>query len=164
MYVRKTELSDLDRVMEIYAEARRFMKAHGNPDQWGATNWPPQSVIEHDIAERNSYVCVGEGERIVGVFYYVHGKDIEPCYIDITDGGWFGESEYGVVHRIATDGTKGVGTYCLNWACDRSKTLRIDTHPANYVMQNLLTKLGFIKRGVIHVEEDDAPRFAFEKF
>lgn len=31
------------------------------------------------------------------------------------------------------------------------------------VMQNLLTKLGFEKRGIIHVIEDDDPRYAYEK-
>ena len=39
----------------------------------------------------------------------------------------------------------------------------MDTHADNIVMQNLLTKLGFEKRGVIHVVEDDYPRFAYEK-
>jgi hypothetical protein len=30
-------------------------------------------------------------------------------------------------------------------------------------MQQLLSKLGFEKRGIIHVEEDDYPRYAYEK-
>ena len=29
-------------------------------------------------------------------------------------------------------------------------------------MQNLLTKLGFEKREIIHVAEDDYPRYAYE--
>ena len=31
------------------------------------------------------------------------------------------------------------------------------------VMQNLLQKLGFEKRDIIHVVEDNYPRFAYEK-
>ena len=35
--------------MEIYAYAREYMAAHGNPDQWGPTNWPPEDLIREDI-------------------------------------------------------------------------------------------------------------------
>lgn len=38
MYIRKAAEGDLPRMMEIYAVARRFMAAHGNPNQWGPTN------------------------------------------------------------------------------------------------------------------------------
>ena len=34
---------------------------------------------------------------------------------------------------------------------------------ADVVMQNLLAKLGFTRCGIIHVQEDDDPRFAYEK-
>ena len=30
-------------------------------------------------------------------------------------------------------------------------------------MQSLLVKHGFVQRGIVHVEEDDDPRLAFEK-
>lgn len=74
------------------------------------------------------------------------------------------EKPYGVVHRIASDGTvKGTGTYCIEQALEWSGHLRIDTHPDNIVMQNLLKNLGFEKRGIIHVQEDDDPRFAYER-
>ncbi len=47
--IRKSAEADLDRIMEIYARARRFMAEHGNPNQWGPTNWPPESLIRQDI-------------------------------------------------------------------------------------------------------------------
>jgi len=31
-------------------------------------------------------------------------------------------------------------------------------------MQGLLEKLGFERRGIIHVTEDEYPRYAYEKF
>lgn len=164
MLIRKSTEQDLARIMEIYACARRFMAEHGNPNQWGPTNWPPESLIRNDIANENSYVCVNEADEILGVFYYVYGKDIDPCYANITDGEWIDSSPYGVVHRIASSGAeKGVGEYCLNWAFERSGHLRIDTHGDNIVLQNLLRKLGFTHCGTIYVEEDDLPRMAFEK-
>ncbi len=71
---------------------------------------------------------------------------------------------YGVVHRVASDGSrKGIGAFCLNWAYEQCGHLRIDTHPDNKTMQQLLSKLGFEKRGIIYVEEDEYPRYAYEK-
>ena len=146
MEIRKSSEQDFDRMMEIYAYARSFMAAHGNPNQCG-----------------NSYVCLHDGE-VVGTFYFVQGPDIEPTYRRIEDGAWLSETPYGVVHRIAGDGSiRGIGAFCINWAFEQCGHLRIDTHGDNKVMQNLLTKLGFTHCGTIHVEEDDYPRLAFEK-
>ena len=163
MKIQKATETDLDKIMKVYAHARAFMAASGNPNQWGPTNWPPIDLVRQDIATGRSYVCVMDS-RIVGVFFYDYGKDIEPTYRSIEDGTWSDASPYGVVHRIASDGTaRGVGRFCLDWAFAQCGHLKIDTHPDNLVMQGLLAKLGFERRGIIHVEEDDYPRFAYEK-
>ena len=83
MKIRKSTEQDFSRIMDIYAFAREFMKNHGNPNQWGPTNWPPEELIHNDIKDGNGYVCVNESGQVIGVFYYVHGKDIEPAYRDI---------------------------------------------------------------------------------
>ena len=163
MEIRRTAEADLARVMDIYAHARAFMAAHGNPNQWGPTNWPPEALIRQDIARGKGNVCVHEG-RVVGAFFFDMGRDIEPTYRHIEDGTWLDDSPYGVVHRIASDGSvKGVGAFCIDWAFRQCGHLRIDTHGDNAVMQNLLAKLGFARCGTIYVEEDDFPRFAYEK-
>ncbi len=164
MKIRKTTESDLDRVMEIYAYARKFMAEHGNPNQWGPTNWPPKALIQEDIKRGCSYVCENEDGDVVGTFFYNKGEDIEPNYRTIEDGEWIGGNNYAVVHRIASDGSvKGTGSYCITWALEQSGHLRIDTHGDNKVMQNMLIKLGFTHCGTIYVDEDDYPRMAFEK-
>ena len=164
MKIRKAEPRDLDRMMEIYAFARQFMAEHGNPNQWGQTHWPPEALIRSDIAGGSSYVCENDAGRIVGAFFYTCGPDVEPIYRGITEGAWLDDSPYGVVHRIASDGSeKGVGIFCLNWAFEQCGHLRIDTHGDNTVMQNLLAKLGFVHCGTVYVEEDDDPRLAYEK-
>ena len=164
MEIRKSQRGDVTRIMEIYAHARRFMAAHGNPRQWGPTNWPPERLILRDIAQGRSYVCLDDAGRIVATFYYAFGLDVEPTYREIADGAWLSDAPYGVVHRIASDGSvKGAGTHCLAWALARSGHLRIDTHGDNIVMQHLLAKLGFTHVGTIYVEEDDDPRIAYEK-
>lgn len=164
MEIRKTTEADFSRVMEIYAHARRFMSEHGNPNQWGPTNWPPEALIHQDIRQGKGWVCLDEAGNVIACFFYDFGEDIEATYRDITEGAWRDERPYGVVHRIATDGSrKGIGAFCLNWAFAQCGHLRIDTHGDNIVMQGLLTKLGFEKRGIIHVVEDNYPRFAYEK-
>ncbi len=164
MRIRKSREQDVKRMMEIYAYAREQMARTGNPNQWGPTNWPPEELIHRDIEKGNSYVCENDAGRVVGTFFFICGKDIEPTYLDITDGGWMDDSPYGVIHRIAADGSeKGIGSFCINWAFDRCGHMRIETHGDNRVMQHLLTKLGFVHCGTIYVEEDDYPRMAFEK-
>ena len=163
MKIRKSAEADLDRMMEIYARARTFMAEHGNPRQWGPTGWPPEALIRQDIAAGKSHVCTEEG-RILAVFFFDMGKDVEPTYRIIEDGAWADPSPYGVVHRIAAaEGTAGAGTFCLNWAFAQCGHLRMDTHGDNVPMQRLLAKLGFRYRGIIHVVEDNDPRLAFEK-
>lgn len=164
MEIRHTTNRDLERIMEVYECARRFMAEHGNPNQWGVTQWPPEQVICEDILHRTSYVCVCEN-RIVGTFFFRSGEDVEPTYRRIIDGKWQNDSAYGVVHRLAGDGSvKGIGKFCLDWAYQRCGHLRVDTHGDNIVMQNLLSEMGFVHCGTIFVEQDDAPRLAYEKF
>ena len=151
-------------MMEIYDYARGYMAKTGNPNQWGPTNWPPEELIHSDIQEGNSYVCENDEGKVIGTFYFIQGEDIEPTYRDITDGTWRDDSAYGVIHRVAADGSeKGIGAFCINWAFDQCGHMRIDTHGDNVVMQKLLTKLGFIQCGTIYVVEDNYPRLAFEK-
>ncbi len=164
MQIRRAEQQDLAQQMALYEKARIFMAEHGNPRQWGNLNWPPQALIESDIQNGKSYVCVHQG-RIVGTFFYDCGDHIEPSYDVIEEGAWIGEERYGVVHRITSDGSvRGIGSFCLNWAYEKSgHHIRIDTHPDNAVMQNLMKKLGFVYCGHIHVQEDDDIRLAYEK-
>ena len=164
MEIRRASEQDFDRIMKIYEHARAFMAEHGNPDQWGPTNWPPETLIHQDIANGDSYVCINDNGEVSGVFYYVSGNDIEPTYRVIEDGEWIGDDTYGVVHRIASDGSqKGIGSFCIQWAFDQCGHLRMDTHSDNKVMQNLLKKLGFVHCGTIFVYEDHFPRLAYEK-
>ena len=161
--IRHSTENDFFEIMKIYEFARSFMAEHGNPNQWGPTKWPPEDLIHSDIASGKSYVCVHQN-RIVGTFFFDHGKNIEPTYKVINDGNWIGDSDYGVIHRLASNGTaRGIGKFCIDWAFEQCGHLRIDTHVDNTVMQNLLKKCGFAHCGTIYVEEDTFPRMAFEK-
>lgn len=176
MYIRKAAEGDLPRMMEIYAVEGPLPPddgdlCRGSPLYGGP--WKPQPVgtdqlasgerIRADIAEGSSYVCVRQN-RVVGAFYFRQGEGIEPTYQRIENGAWKEAGPYGVIHRLAGDGSaKGIGTLCLTWAYQQCGHLRIDTHPDNHVMQNLLRKNGFVHCGTVYVVEDTYPRLAFEK-
>ena len=125
-----------------------------------------EGVQKAPEAVKAGSVCTGQttaNRLVVAVFFYIAGADIEPCYAGIEDGAWLDPSPYGVVHRIASDGSvKGAGSFCIRWAYEQCGHLRIDTHPDNRVMQGLLAKLGFRRCGIIHVVEDNDPRYAYE--
>lgn len=149
-------------MLDIYAGARAYMARMGNPNQWGPTNWPPEELLVEDIRQGKSYVCVRDG-RVVGTFFYDHDRDVEPTYAHIEDGAWGEDSPYGVIHRLAGDGSApGIGAFCIRWALERSGYLRVDTHGDNKVMQGILTGLGFVHRGTIYVQEDNYPRLAYD--
>jgi GNAT superfamily N-acetyltransferase len=160
MKIRKTRIEDLDTVMEVYAAARQFMKDTGNPYQWG-DNRPERSKIEDDINKGLNYVCEHEGE-ILGAFTYIYGWE-DPTYTYVENGQWVNNEPYGVMHSVAslTSG-KGIGRFCINWALEQSRNVKIDTHEDNKVMQALLEKMGFSRCGTIYLENGD-PRIAFQK-
>lgn len=156
--VRKAELADLPRILEIYEYARGFMAATGNPTQWGKTN-PPREILETDIARRKLYVVEEDGE-IIGVFFFSVEED--PTYRTIFDGEWESNAPYGVIHRIASQGRGGVFGTCLAYCLGVTRHLRIDTHEDNKVMQHVVEKHGFTRRGIIYIA-DGTPRIAYER-
>lgn len=159
MEIRKTRIDELDKVMAIYAHARKFMAEHDNPTQWGA-NHPPRKLVEQDILAGKSYVCV-EGDVLAAVFYFAQEED--PTYAKIYEGQWLNEEDYAVVHRIASSSAvKGAGSFCMNWACAQARNVKIDTHTDNYVMQNMLKKNGFVQCGTIYLENGES-RLAFQR-
>ena len=149
MEIRKSRVEDLDRMMGIFAAARAFMAANGNPDQWG-DGYPQRAVLEEDIALGRSYVVLEAG-RIVGTFVFFVGH--EPVYDVITNGAWHAEKPYGVIHRVASDGvTRGVGRACFDYCASQADYLRIDTHEKNRPMQQALERYGFQRCGGVTYE------------
>lgn len=155
--VRKAEIRDLGRISEIYAYAREFMSSHGNPNQWGNSH-PPEAMLKQDIEHGELYV-ISSDEIIHGVFYFKIGEDL--TYKEIWNGSWHSDSPYGVIHRIAGDGSGGILGAAVQFAGRYIDHLRIDTHQDNTIMQCALEKKGFHRCGIIHVE-DGSERIAYD--
>ncbi len=159
MEIRKATTCELDAILEIYAGARRYMREHGNMEQW-AGGYPPRELIERDIEQGICHVCVEAGE-LLGVFCYFYGED--PTYLCIEDGAWLNDRPYGVIHRIASAAhRRGVASACFDWAFARCGNLKIDTHHDNIPMQRSLAKNGFSRCGIIRLANGD-PRIAYQK-
>lgn len=156
--VRRTDISDLPAILDIYSRAREFMRETGNPTQWGNNN-PPEAVVRTDIEREESYVIEQSGV-IVGVFAFIIGE--EPTYRRI-EGEWLNREPYGTIHRIASAGTvRGMFEACLGFCFSQMPNVRIDTHRDNKVMQHLVKKHGFTECGTIWVA-DGTPRIAYQK-
>lgn len=156
-YVRLAREEDLPRILEIYEYARALMARTGNPKQWGKTN-PPRKTLEADIPAGNLYVV--EDGKIHGVFAWFTAPD--PTYAYIEEGSWLSDTPYGTIHRVAADGSGGVFGAVMAFAEKRIAHIRIDTHHDNKVMQHVLEKYGFSRRGIIYLANGD-PRIAYEK-
>lgn len=157
--IRPAEFADLPRILEIYADAREFMRQTGNPNQWWDYH-PTESTLRDDIPQRQLYVCEQDG-HIGAVFAYIQG--IDPTYVDIHDGQWLNDESYGVIHRIAvSDRGHGLIALCFDWALRQCPNLRIDTHRDNVPMRRALEKCGFQYCGIIHIFNGDE-RIAFHK-
>jgi len=156
--VRHAEMTDISRICKIYVYARSFMAKHGNPNQW-ENHYPPVEQLIQDIKEEALYIVV-ENSAIHGVFYFRIEED--PTYRIIKDGNWRSDSSYGVIHRIAGDGSGGILKAAIAFCENRIKHLRIDTHHDNYVMQRALQKQGFHRCGIIFLP-DGSPRIAYDR-
>jgi len=159
MNIRKATIEELPKIMEIYAKAREYMKNNGNPDQW-RDSYPSEDLIRADIEAGQCHLCISMGE-IYGVFCFFEGTD--PTYQSIEDGAWLNDLSYGVIHRIAVaKHGKGVASFCFAYAFEQCGNVKIDTHHDNIPMQNALAKNGFVRCGIIRLENGE-PRIAYQK-
>lgn len=100
MEIRKTTTNDIDAVMDVFAAAKRYMRANGNASQRG-DDYPTCGIAAYDIARGSSYVLTEHGE-IAGTFALIIGED--ESYRVIEDGAWRLDKPYGTIHRLASNG------------------------------------------------------------
>ena len=134
------------------------MRLTGNPNQWWDYH-PAESILREDIPKKQLYVIESEG-IIGGVFAYIQGAD--PTYLEIEGGSWLNDEPYGVIHRIASDGSGGILKAAVEFAAGHVDYLRIDTHADNHVMQKAVRKQGFRYCGIIYIA-DGTPRLAYDR-
>ena len=174
--IRPTEEQDVEAVLRIYDTARLTMRESGNPLQWPTDEgYPGLTELQGDMRRGASYVIEYEG-RVVGTFALVPGK--EPSYARIHDGRWLdgaagteagghgcengclehsanpaASRPYCTIHRLAGNPAySGIASCCFGWCKRRCGSLRSDTHHDNIIMQKAFTKAGFVRCGIILLE------------
>ena len=161
----QSNISNLSKVMEIYAGAQEYMAAHGNP-QWDK-GFPAETDIRGGILGGIIYE-VHSGSEIAAVFSVVN---YDGNYDEI-NGRWLTGGNYLAVHRLAVAEKfrgSGAAKYILSSAAPeiarlRGRTsVRMDTHEKNAPMLNLLGEQGFTRCGTICVSRNYTERIAFEK-
>lgn len=159
--VRKAELIDSKSIMKVIEHAREIMIQNGNLNQW-INGYPSQEIIENDIQNNRAFIIVASNE-IKGYFCFEEGKDPEPTYTSIKEGKWLNNKPYGVIHRLASDGTtKGIADACFNFCFSKIQNIKVDTHEDNLIMQNYFKKLGFEYCGIITLA-NGTTRKAYQK-
>lgn len=159
MEIKKAQAGDLDQLMVLYDLGRQFMRKNGNMDQW-INGYPEREMVLEDIETGHCYTVWSEG-RLAGVFAFFQGKDVEPTYAEI-QGAWLDDAPYGVVHRIASNGTAGgLVAACCDWCLTRCSHLRIDTYKDNRPMRQALERYGFHYCGIITIG-DGSERIAYQ--
>ena len=159
MQIRTAHAADLPQLLNLYEQARRFMVQTGNPTQWG-DGYPKQPLLEQDIARQQLYVAEDAG-ALTAVFMFFQGP--EPTYAEIFEGQWLDDAPYGTIHRLASAGTvRGMGQWCLDWCFSQCGNLRGDTHRDNWVMQQQFLKNGFVRCGLVYME-DGTERIAYQR-
>ncbi len=159
MEIRKATHKDLDIILSVFDNARKYMRMNGNMLQW-QNGYPQKEIVLSDISKEICHLCV-EGDEILGVFTLFDGPD--PTYAEIHNGKWLNNKPYGVIHRIAVNSNRsGVASYCISYCESIYDELRIDTHEDNVPMRSFLNKHGFIQCGIVIIENGEE-RIAFQK-
>lgn len=165
MDFRKATKNDIKHILRIIDAAKEYLKSQ-EIDQW-QNGYPNSEVIEGDITSGYAYISEIDG-LIVGYMAIVFEKD--PNYSKIFEGNWKSNLPYSTIHRIALDTSfRGQNLSTKMFAFTEKltleknyKSMRIDTHKDNKVMQKLIKKSGYDYCGIIYVA-DKTPRFAYEK-
>lgn len=165
--MRRATLADLRNIEDIYARARVFMAATGNPHQWG-NQFPLNSSVVEDIRIGRFNLVVDDDpetgdERILAQFALCEGLDEVYAHID---GRWLDDTlPYVTIHRLASSGIvpKMAGA-CLQWAQAHYPNVRIDTHPDNVIMQKVIMRAGFTRCGLVVIPDrvHSATRIAYQ--
>lgn len=159
MNIVKAVYDDIEMIVPIYDKARKFMADNGNPNQW-INGYPSTEIITEDIINGNCFICKNDEGNIVGAFTFIIGDD--PTYEKIYSGQWLNDKPYGVIHRLASNGTThGITKTCIEWCLKQIQNIRIDTHADNKIMQSLMLKYGFEYCGIIHTH-NGTERLAYQ--
>lgn len=151
--IRPTQEGDIPSLLEIFENAKRYMRQQGNMEQWAGA-YPDAEAVRRDMSEGWSYVVECDGE-VVGTFCMMTAP--EPTYAKLPLSG-----AYHTLHRVASNGKmRGVVGAAVAYSHSICPRVCIDTHPDNVAMLRAISNLGMDAIGTITLA-DGTPRLVFE--
>ena len=139
---------------EIMAAASRRLGAAGI-DQW-QRGYPNRTSVERDVEDGVGMV-LGEGATILAYGAVIFTG--EPAYNDLTGGEWLTSGDYACIHRVCVNEifigmgfSKRFMQAVEAMAAEQVRSIRIDTHPDNQIMQGLIRTMGYTYCGIIYFE------------
>ena len=157
--IREAKSTDMADIMQVMEEAKAIMRQSGNRNQWAA-GYPSEAVIASDMEKHGGFVMEEEG-RLVAYFAFLTSP--EPTYAKIYEGAWIDDTlPYHVIHRIASvPNVHGVFKSIMDFCFSKERSIRIDTHRDNLIMQHNILKHGFTYCGIIYLASGDE-RLAYQ--
>ena len=154
--IKQSKINDLDQIIEILRDGRNQLASQGI-DQWQG-DYPNVEHVKEDINNGWAYLVQSDDDETVGALSIVEAPDHS---YDELQGDWLIDTDkYVVIHRVAIHSShagKGYASALFTNVIDyikqnrkEIKTIRIDTHEDNKIMQHLITKNGFTKVGELH--------------
>ena len=99
--IRLATKDDMSELQRIYASARAFMASKDNPTQW-KNGYPSEEALLEEIAGDYLHVILDDDTGAIwGAFVL---RDYDPYY-EYIEGAWLSDTPYGVLHKVASDGT-----------------------------------------------------------
>lgn len=169
MEIRLAILNDLDDAMQCIEDSRTLLKSLGLK-QWNAEDgYPTIDVLKSDILSDSLFVAVEDSSILGCIALLSYESEYDKPY-----GKWLQDTEeYTTIHRLAVkERYRGCGVakkliiFATDYALKHSmKSIRIDTHEGNYIMQSLVTRLGFTNCGYVIYQSimDEPKRLIYEK-
>ena len=162
MIFRQAVAADLERAIEIMNAAIVRLGAAG-VDQW-QLGYPNRTSVERDVEDGVGMVlCEGATILAYGAVIFTG----EPAYDDLTGGEWLTSGDYACIHRVCVNEifigmgfSKRFMQAVEAMAAERVRSIRIDTHPDNQIMQGLIRTMGYTYCGDVVIE---SRRLAYEK-
>lgn len=164
--MRKAEIKDINKIVNIIEDAKYGLKADGI-DQWqiGSMN---ENFLKGQIESGKAYLYE-EGE----ILAYGFLSDEKEAAYKVWEKDFEGDRPL-TIHTFAVDSKMKKRGIALKFFIDIIKfaeenhfdSLRIDTHEDNFKMRGLINKLGFKKIGEIYIDEEGTkkPRICYERY
>lgn len=150
MLMRRAQIEDFNAIEQIIFEGKELLAQQGI-NQW-QTGYPNAESLMNDILNGWTVVLEENGE-ILGTAAVIPGLD--KSYENL-DGQWLSDGPYLSIHRVAVSNHhhgRGLAQQLFENIFNAVEqfsdvvSIRIDTNVANFGMQHVIKKSGFIETG-----------------